>query len=146
MIIVNELPFTSLSDTALKKQKAEILSQPVVDIDVSKGNTLAKLLDGFQEMSIQARNLGDCADVFERMLKDPERPTILLGLAGPLIAAGLRKVIRDMIAYGLVDVVVSTGAILYQDLYHFFPTLCGRYRARFGFQLHLHFRRFFCWV
>src|SRR3989338_7779874 len=68
-------------------------------------------------MSIQARNLGDCADVFERMLKDPERPTILLGLAGPLIAAGLRKVIRDMIAYGLVDVVVSTGAILYQDLY-----------------------------
>ena len=41
----------------------------------------------------------------------------MLGLAGPLVAAGLRKVIRDMIAYGFVDVVVSTGAILYQDLY-----------------------------
>jgi deoxyhypusine synthase len=52
------------------------------------------------------------------MLTDRARPTILLGLAGPLIAGGLRKTIRDMIAYGLVDVIVSTGAILYQDVYH----------------------------
>jgi deoxyhypusine synthase len=29
----------------------------------------------------------------------------------------LRQVIREMIANGLVDVVVSTGAILYQDIY-----------------------------
>jgi deoxyhypusine synthase len=51
------------------------------------------------------------------MLRDPERPTVLLGLAGPLIAGGLRAVIREMVEHKLVDVVVSTGAILYQDIY-----------------------------
>ena len=68
-------------------------------------------------MSIQARNLGDCGTVLDGMMRDTDRPTVFLGLAGPLIAAGLRSVIRDLIAGGYVDVVVSTGAILYQDIY-----------------------------
>ena len=51
------------------------------------------------------------------MYEDPDRPTVFLGIAGPLIAAGLRKVIRDMIENKMVDAVVSTGAILYQDFY-----------------------------
>jgi deoxyhypusine synthase len=42
---------------------------------------------------------------------------VLLGLAGPLVAGGLRQVIREFVESGLVDVVVSTGAILYQDVY-----------------------------
>jgi deoxyhypusine synthase len=69
------------------------------------------------DMSIQARNIGQCAKVLERMLTDDTRQTVCLGLAGPLIAAGLRNVIREMIATGMVDVVVSTGAIIYQDIY-----------------------------
>jgi deoxyhypusine synthase len=51
------------------------------------------------------------------MLLDKNQPTIYLGLAGPLIAAGLRDIIRNMIKYRMVDVVVSTGAIIYQDIY-----------------------------
>ncbi|MDO9537392.1 MAG: deoxyhypusine synthase family protein, partial [Thermoplasmata archaeon] len=61
--------------------------------------------------------LGICASVWEKMLLDKERPTIILGLSGPLIAAGQRKVIRDMIKYGLVDAIASTGAVMYQDFY-----------------------------
>ena len=106
-----------LEDPALRKQKGEILSAPVSAIDLEKVRTIQELVESFQNTSIQARNIGVVARVFERMLTDPERPTILLGLAGPLIAAGLRKVIRDMVAYGLVDVIVATGAILYQDYY-----------------------------
>ena len=100
-----------------KKEKAEVLSRPIKSINLEKAGTIAELVESFQDASIQARNIGLAAKVFERMLTDPERPTILLGLAGPLIAAGLRKVIRDLIEYGLVDVIVSTGAILYQDYY-----------------------------
>jgi deoxyhypusine synthase len=51
------------------------------------------------------------------MLTDEKRPTVILGLSGALIAGGLRKVIRDMVKYGLVDVIASTGAIPYQDFY-----------------------------
>jgi deoxyhypusine synthase len=51
------------------------------------------------------------------MLRDRQRPTIFLGIAGSLIAAGMRQVIVDLIDNNMVDVVVSTGAIVSQDLY-----------------------------
>ncbi len=86
-------------------------------MDVARVRGLGDLLEQFQTTSIQARNLGRCLEVWENALTDPKRPTIFLGLSGPLIAAGLRKVLRDLIEWGLVDVVVSTGAVLYQDLY-----------------------------
>jgi len=94
-----------------------LLSSPVAPIRVGRGMSVAHVVDGMKRMSIQSRNIGLCATVLDRMMTDKQRPTIFLGLAGPLIAAGLRKVIRDLIAGGYVDVVVSTGAILYQDVY-----------------------------
>jgi deoxyhypusine synthase len=100
-----------------RAQKKKILKTKISHVDFSKINSVADLVEGFQSTSIQARNIGLCAKVYERMLTDSKRPTILLGLAGPLIAAGLRKVIRDMIQNNMVDVIVSTGAILYQDYY-----------------------------
>ncbi|MFC1495809.1 deoxyhypusine synthase family protein [Candidatus Margulisiibacteriota bacterium] len=115
----NEMGFYqfTLHDEKAKKRKKEILKTPVNQIDLEKTNTISELIDAYSTASIQARNLGEAAKVFQNMLADEDRPTIMLGLAGPLIAAGLRKVIRDMIANNLVDVVVSTGAILYQDYY-----------------------------
>lgn len=100
-----------------KEEKKKLLHKQVRQIDLMETKTIADLVSNFRDMSIQARNVGDSAFVFEKMLTDKERPTIMLGLAGPLIAAGLRKVIRDMIEYNMVDVIVSTGAILYQDYY-----------------------------
>ncbi len=100
-----------------KKLKKSILSTRVNQVDFDKIKNIADLVDSFKDASIQARNVGQCANIFQRMLKDRERPTIMLGLAGPLIAAGLRKVIRDLIHYNMVDVIVSTGAVLYQDFY-----------------------------
>jgi deoxyhypusine synthase len=106
-----------VQDPELRRKKRELFSAPIRQVDLEKVKSVADLLDQYQDASVQARNLGLTAQVLGRMLTDEERPTILLGLAGPLIAAGLRKVIRDLIHYNLVDVVVSTGAILYQDYY-----------------------------
>lgn len=99
-----------------ESERKKFLSKPVENIDFSRIHSSSDLVDAFKNTSIQARNIGLCAQVYENMLKD-KGTTIIIGLAGPLIAAGLRKVIRDMIEYGIVDVVVSTGAILYQDFY-----------------------------
>ncbi len=106
-----------LEDPEKIKAKKALLNKTVQQLDLTKTTSVADIVEGFAGMSVQARNLGQCAQVFEQMLTDPARPTILLGLAGPLVAGGLRKVIRDMIECNLVDVVVSTGAILYQDVY-----------------------------
>lgn len=100
-----------------KKRKKKILSTEVAQVDLGAIKNVADLVESFRHSSIQARNVGLCANIFGKMLTDKERPTILLGLAGPLIAAGLRKVIRDMVQNNMVDVIVSTGAILYQDYY-----------------------------
>jgi deoxyhypusine synthase len=40
----------------------------------------------------------------------------MLGISGALIAGGLRKVLSGMVSKGIVDVIVSTGAILYQTI------------------------------
>lgn len=93
------------------------LAEPVRPVVISPEMAAADLVDRMADMSIQARNLGTCARILGRMMEDPDRPTVFLGLAGPLIAAGLRRVIRDLVVTGAVDAVVSTGAILYQDLY-----------------------------
>ena len=101
-----------------------LMRQSVNAVDVTRVHGLGDLLTAFQRTSIQARNLGKCLEVWENALKDRKRPTVFLGLAGPLVAAGLRRVIRDLIDWGVVDVVVSTGAVLYQDLYQ---TIGGRH-------------------
>lgn len=100
-----------------RSDKKKILRERIGHVDYGKIDSVADLVEAFQSTSIQARNVGACARIYEKMLTDPKRPTVIMGLAGPLIAAGLRKVIRDMIHYGMVDVIVSTGAILYQDYY-----------------------------
>ena len=105
-------------DEGKKRRKKEILQTQISSVDFESINDVGDLIESFQSSSIQARNLGQCAQIFGKMLQDGERPTIMLGLAGPLIAAGLRKVIRDMVYHNMVDVIVSTGAVLYQDYYN----------------------------
>jgi deoxyhypusine synthase len=100
-----------------QQRKQRLLDQTVRQLVPSETRTVAELVRAMSGMSIQARNVGRCYEVLEGMLADPDRPLVLLGLAGPLIAGGLRQVIREMVEFGLVDVVVSTGAILYQDIY-----------------------------
>lgn len=97
--------------------RRRILSTPIKPIDVKKVKGFGDLIESFQSTSIQARNLGRCYQVWKNMLTDRKRPTIFLGLSGPLIAAGLGKVLKDMVSMRMIDVVVSTGAVLYQDLY-----------------------------
>jgi deoxyhypusine synthase len=109
---------------SIAARRKSLLSRPVRPVDVTRVRDLGELLTQFGSASIQARNLGRCLEVWENALTDPKRPTILLGLSGPLIAAGLRKVLRDLIDWGVVDVVVSTGAVLYQDIYQ---TLGGQH-------------------
>ena len=97
--------------------KKKILSLPVEHVKIKEASRISDLVTSFQNSSIQARNIYKCANVFKKMLQDKAQPTIYLGLAGPLIAAGLRDIIRNMISLKMVDVVVSTGAIIYQDIY-----------------------------
>jgi deoxyhypusine synthase len=101
----------------MKHKKKELLKKRVKHLKLDKKTSVADLVESMSSMSIQARNIGKCAEVLKNLYKDKQRPTVFLGLAGPLIAAGLRTVIKDLVVSGAVDVIVSTGAIIYQDIY-----------------------------
>ncbi len=49
---------------------------------------------------------------------------ILFGLSGAMVAGGMRRILRDLIAFHAIDVLVSTGANLSHDLYE---SLGGRH-------------------
>jgi deoxyhypusine synthase len=99
----------------LENERKKYLEKPINQFKYSSAITPAQIVDQFSDMSIQARNLGTAAKVWERMITDSTPATIFLGMTGPLIAAGLRSIIADAIRKRMVDVVVSTGAIIYQD-------------------------------
>ena len=100
-----------------RKRKRALLGRETTPVKLTKTTTVSQLLDSYRDASFQARALGKAAGIFDAMLRDRKRPTILLGLAGSLIAAGMRQVIVDLIENAMVDVVVSTGAIISQDYY-----------------------------
>lgn len=101
----------------VEAERKELLSVPVGQLDLSRATSIRALVDAWSHTSIQSRSISECAHVYENMISDKDRPTIFIGLSGALIAGGLRKVIRDLVDAGFIDVIVSTGAIVYQDLY-----------------------------
>src|SRR3989337_986917 len=110
--MAHKMPHTA----ARKPTKADLTQVPIEHIDLEKVRNIADLLDGYERISFQARSLGQCAHILERAMLDPEC-TIFFGGAGALIPGGLRKVLRDLVEFGLVDGVVTTGAIAYHDFY-----------------------------
>lgn len=103
----------------MKKRKSEFLQQPVQHLDLKGTKSLLDLVKAFQHTSFQSRNVFKCFEVFRKMLDDPAC-IIFLGLSGAMIPGGMRRVIRDMIEMKLVDVIVSTGANMFHDLFEGF--------------------------
>src|SRR3990172_9753236 len=103
----------------MKKRKSKFLHQPVQHLNLKGTRSLLDLVQAFQHTSFQSRNVFKCFDVFRKMLQDPAC-IIFMGLSGAMIPGGMRQVIRDMIEHRLVDVIVSTGANIFHDLFENF--------------------------
>jgi len=98
----------------------QFLKDIVMPIDVEKTETVSEILNAFNDTSFQSRNLAKCVEIFVRMLKDSDKPTIFLGLTGAMIPAGMKKVISTMVRKRMVHVIVTTGANAYQDVVKYF--------------------------
>ncbi|MEM0492904.1 MAG: deoxyhypusine synthase [Candidatus Thermoplasmatota archaeon] len=90
--------------------KKELLKDRIKHVDIKTFNSVP-LIEAYDHMSFQARNLANACKIYDTMIKD-EKCTIILVLAGSLFSAGLKNVVVDMIRYNMVDTIVSTGAIL----------------------------------
>ena len=83
------------------------LNHPVQPVEVWGKNNLANLLDKMGKTAFQGKNLSWAVQVWVEMLK--QETTILLGLAGALIPAGMRQLLVYLIQKRMIDCLVSTG-------------------------------------
>jgi deoxyhypusine synthase len=90
------------------------LNKKVKAIEV-KEKPISKLLDEMGNTAYQGRKLGEAVDVWERMIKDGDL-TIVLGLSGSMSTAGQWKLINWLIEKRFIDVIVSTGANVSEDI------------------------------
>ncbi len=84
-------------------------------IEVEKGKSVSRLLTEMAKTGFQGRRLGEVFQVWEEMLKD-ENVTIFMGLAGSMSTTGQWKIIRWLIEKRFIDVLVSTGANISEDI------------------------------
>jgi deoxyhypusine synthase len=88
--------------------KAELLSRPVEHIDI-KAFDARPVIDAMGKMSFTSRDTARAAAILNMALEDKDC-SVWLTLAGSTSAGGCMHVWRDMIAEGMADVVVATGA------------------------------------
>ena len=90
-------------------------SDPLIPFDITPGITAGAMVDRMTSTAFQARNLGVATRIWEAALKD--EATIFFGLSGAMVPAGMRPILVHMIENRMIDVIVSTGANLYHDVY-----------------------------
>jgi len=88
---------------------------PTTPIEV-KDRNFFDLLKSMGKTGFQGRKLGEAFEIWLEMLEE-EKITILMGLAGAMVPAGMRKVISWLIRNRFIDVLVSTGANLFHDIH-----------------------------
>jgi deoxyhypusine synthase len=103
--------------------KKEVLSKPVATIEVGR-KSVSALLDEMSQTGFQGKKLGEVARIWAEMAKQKDL-TVFLGLTGSLSTTGQWKIIRWLVENRYVDVIVSTGANISEDIlealgYHYY--------------------------
>ncbi|MFQ5909433.1 MAG: deoxyhypusine synthase family protein [Thermoplasmata archaeon] len=80
-----------------------------------KRATISELLKAMSKTAYQGRTLGRAVEIIESMIRD-ESVTIMFGYAGSLSTAGQWKIVKWFIERGYIDVLVSTGANISEDI------------------------------
>ncbi len=85
--------------------------EPLAALDLSKVKSINDLVVQMKGTSFAGRKVGEVADVLETMVKDTGCFKVLT-LSGAMTVAKQGLVICDMIDNGMVDCIVSTGALM----------------------------------
>ncbi|HVB34705.1 MAG TPA: deoxyhypusine synthase family protein [Patescibacteria group bacterium] len=105
-----------------KTATGRVLHDPIRDklvatqpLDLGKIKTVDDLVRAMGRTAFTARQVGDAADVLEAMARDKDC-FVVLTLSGAMTVAKMGLVIADLIDSGIVNAVVSTGALMAHGL------------------------------
>ena len=89
-------------------KKHDFLSETIKHIDITSFDA-TPIIDAMRNMAFSSRDAAVAADILSRMIRD-DKCTNILTLAGSTSAAGCMQIYVDMVKYGMIDVILATGA------------------------------------
>jgi deoxyhypusine synthase len=95
--------------------REEYLSKKLVPIEVGD-KSVSGLLEAMGKTGFQGKKLAEALDVWTAMAQDPDT-TIFLGYAGSMSTTGQWKIVKWLIENRYIDVLVSTGANISEDVF-----------------------------
>ena len=84
-------------------------------LDPENVQSFSDLLAAMKKTAFGGRRLGEAYDVLVAMIKDPDC-VVVLTLSGAMTIAKMGKIISSMIDHGMVQAIVSTGALIAHGL------------------------------
>ncbi|MCA3721817.1 deoxyhypusine synthase, partial [Phenylobacterium sp.] len=96
------------AETPKTNRKEELLSTKVEHVAIDQYDA-RPVIDAMRGMSFTSRDTARAADIWSMSLEDDDCSTWLT-LAGSTSAGGCMHIYRDMVKYGMIDAIVSTGA------------------------------------
>jgi deoxyhypusine synthase len=89
--------------------------RPTFPLDLSKCRTIDTLVRAMGNTAFTGRQIGDAADVLEAMARDKDC-FVVMTLSGALTVGKMGLIFCDLIESGVVNAVVSTGALMAHGL------------------------------
>ena len=88
---------------------------PLAPLDLREIHSIDGLVRAMSKTAFTGRQLGEAADVLEAMARDKDA-FIVMTLAGAMTVAKQGLIIADLIEHGIVNAIVSTGALMAHGL------------------------------
>jgi deoxyhypusine synthase len=101
--------------TQRKPRATKYLTAPIRPVQVDRDRSVAGLLEKMEGAGLGARQLAEAHRIWLDMLGD--NTTVIVSADGPLIPAGMRRLLAYVIKNRFVDVMVCSGEMLFQDLH-----------------------------
>ncbi len=88
---------------------------PLASLDPMDATSFDALLSAMSKTAFSGRSLGEAADILTEMTRDPDC-LVVATFSGAMTVAKMGKIIVRMIEAGMIDCVVSTGALMAHGL------------------------------
>ncbi len=89
---------------------------PTEPVQVNPTASISGLLDKLGGLGSEGHRISTALHLWERMVRDGDC-TILLGLSGPIVPAGLRELLVYLIEHRSIDGIIASADNLFHDLY-----------------------------
>lgn len=103
-----------MTNVIREKRTTPFFKKKLEPIEVRVPKKISELLSEMAKTGFQGRKLGEVVEVWEEMLKDDL--VIFFGYAGSMSTTGQWKIVNWLIEKRFIDVIVSTGANISEDI------------------------------